>query len=86
MAARRACILAECRTSALKRLLHSEEASTEAVYEVVLRRHPTAHQAAEEAAEQVRCRTAQCLLQQRLGRLRVLRIRAVAGRLPQQTP
>ncbi|WP_318199185.1 HU family DNA-binding protein [Streptomyces sp. SCL15-4] len=81
-------ILAECRTSALKRLLRSEEADAEAetVYEMVLRRHPTAHRAAEEAAEQARHRTAQYLLQQRLGQLRVLRIRAAAGRLPQRTP
>ncbi len=80
-------ILAERRTSALKRLLRSEEADAEAeaVYEMVLRRHPTAHQAAQEAAEQARCRTAQYLLQQRLGQLRVLRIRAAAGRLPKRT-
>ncbi|CAL9327243.1 hypothetical protein [Streptomyces sp. SudanB182_2057] len=80
-------ILAERRTSALKRLLRSEEADAEAdaVYEMVLRRHPTAHRAAEEAAEQARHRTAQYLLQQRLGQLRVLRIRAAAGRLPQRT-
>ncbi|WP_318199161.1 hypothetical protein [Streptomyces sp. SCL15-4] len=79
-------ILAERRTSALKRLLRSDEADTEAeaVYEMVLRRHPTAHQAAQEAAEQARHRTAQYLLQQRLGQLRVLRIRAAAGRLPQR--
>ncbi|MGV9758572.1 hypothetical protein ACWDUC_22460 [Streptomyces tricolor] len=81
-------ILAERRASALKRLLRSEEADAEAaaVYEMVLRRHPTAHQAAEEAAEQARHRTAQYLLQQRLGQLRVLRIRAAAGRLPQRNP
>ncbi|GGS09363.1 MULTISPECIES: hypothetical protein [Streptomyces] len=80
-------ILAERRTSALRRLLRSEEADAEAetVYEMVLRRHPTAHRAAEEAAEQARHRTAQYLLQQRLGQLRVLRIRAAAGRLPQRT-
>ncbi|MFF7369859.1 hypothetical protein [Streptomyces tricolor] len=38
-------ILAERRTSALKRLPRSEEADAEAaaVYEMVLRRHPTAH-------------------------------------------
>ncbi|MFD0396349.1 hypothetical protein ACFQ3Z_45775 [Streptomyces nogalater] len=79
-------ILAERRTSALRRLLRREEADAEAeaVYEMVLRRHPTAHQAAEEAAEQARHRTAQYLLQQRLGQLRVLRIRATAGRLPQR--
>ncbi|MCZ0204683.1 hypothetical protein OZK63_04555 [Streptomyces sp. UMAF16] len=81
-------ILAERRTSALRRLLRSEEADAEAetVYEMVLRRHPTAHRAAQEAAEQARHRTAQYLLQQRLGQLRVLRIRAAAGRLPQRTP
>ncbi|MGW1604561.1 hypothetical protein [Streptomyces eurythermus] len=81
-------ILVERRTSALKRLLVSEEADAEAdaVYEMVLRRHPTAHRAAQEAAEQARHRTAQYLLQQRLGQLRVLRIRAAAGRLPQRTP
>ncbi|MEV6806575.1 hypothetical protein [Streptomyces sp. NPDC051132] len=81
-------IRAERRTSALKRLLVSEEADAESetVYEMVLRRHPTAHQAAQEAAERARYRTAQYLLQQRLSQLHVLRIRAAAGRLPQRTP
>ncbi|MEV6805444.1 hypothetical protein [Streptomyces sp. NPDC051132] len=81
-------ILAERRISALKRLFVSEEAGAEAgaVYEMVLRRNPTAHQAAEGAAEQARHRTAQYLLQQRLGQLRALRIRAAADRLPQRTP
>jgi hypothetical protein len=53
---------------------------------MVLRRDPTAHPAAQEAAEQDRPRTAQYLLQQRLGQLRVQRIRAATGRLPQRTP
>ncbi|MEU2441577.1 hypothetical protein ABZ595_36145 [Streptomyces rubradiris] len=67
-------------------VLRSEEADAEAdaVYEMVLRHRPTAHRVAQEAAEQARHRTAQYLLQQRLGQLRVLRIRAAAGRLPQR--
>lgn len=79
-------ILDERRVSAVRRLLVGEEAETEAgaVYEAVLRRRPRAHRAAEEAAEQARQRTAQYLLERRLGQLRVLRARVEAGRAPRR--
>lgn len=79
-------ILDERRVSAVRRLLVSEEAETEAdaVYEEVLRRRPRAHRAAEEAAEQAGQRTAQYLLERRLGKLRVLRARVEAGRAPRR--
>ncbi|MFH8342990.1 hypothetical protein [Streptomyces sp. AM6-12] len=77
----------ERRASAYRRLLASEEAETEAgaVYGSVLRQRPRGHQAAERAAEEARHRTAEYLLRQKLGQLRVLRARAAAGRGPQRT-
>ncbi|MFJ6668991.1 hypothetical protein [Streptomyces sp. NPDC091383] len=76
----------ERRTSAYRRLLASEEAETEAcaVYDSVLRQRPRGHQVAEGAAEEARHRTAEYLLRQKLGRLRVLRARAAAGRGPRR--
>ncbi|MER8114679.1 hypothetical protein [Streptomyces sp. NPDC094031] len=72
----------ERRASAYRRLLASEEAENEAgaVYDSVLRQRPRGHQAAEGAAEEARHRTAEYLLRQRLGQLRVLRARAAASR------
>ncbi|TGZ12398.1 hypothetical protein DV517_74930 [Streptomyces sp. S816] len=77
----------ERRASAYRRLLASEEAETEAgaVYDSVLRQRPRGHQAAERAAEEARHRTAEYLLRQKLGQLRVLRARATAGRGPRRT-
>ncbi|MFG2885686.1 hypothetical protein ACGFYV_25910 [Streptomyces sp. NPDC048297] len=73
----------ERRASAYQRLLGSEEASAEAdaVYDMVLRRRPGAHDAARKAAEDARHRTAEYLLPARLGQLRAHRARAEAGRL-----
>ncbi|MGW1364576.1 hypothetical protein ACWCQP_45125 [Streptomyces chartreusis] len=75
-------ILEERRAGAVRRLLVSEEAETEAdaVYEAFLRRRPGGHRAAEAAAEEARHRTAEYLLCHKLGQLQVLRARVAAGR------
>ncbi|MFE6946101.1 hypothetical protein [Streptomyces chartreusis] len=75
-------ILDERRATAVRRLLVSEEAETEAeaVYEAFLRRRPGGHRAAEAAAEEARHRTAEYLLRHKLGQLQVLRARVAAGR------
>ncbi|MYQ95575.1 hypothetical protein GTY20_32060 [Streptomyces sp. SID4946] len=72
----------ERRVSARRRLLVSEEAENGAgaVYDSVLRRQPRGHQAAERAADEARHRTADYLLRQKLGQLRVLRARGTADR------
>ncbi|MER8226463.1 hypothetical protein ABTZ58_39470 [Streptomyces sp. NPDC094143] len=76
----------ERRASAHSRLLRSEEAEAEAeaVYDTVLRRRPRGHQAAEEAAEEARRRTAHYLLERKLGLLRAQRARMQAGRAPKR--
>jgi hypothetical protein len=76
----------ERRASAHSRLLRSEEveAEAEAVYNTVLRRRPRGHQAAEEAAEEARRRTAHYLLERNLGLLRAQRARMQAGRAPKR--
>ncbi|GAA2615599.1 hypothetical protein GCM10010304_81150 [Streptomyces roseoviolaceus] len=76
----------ERRASAHSQLLGSEEAETEAeaVYETVLRRRPLGHQAAQEAADEARQRTAHYLLERRLGQLQSERARMRAGRAPKQ--
>ncbi len=76
----------ERRVSAHSRLLRSEEADAEAeaVYGTVLRRRPRGHQAAEEAAEEARRRTAHYLLERKLGLLRAQRSRMQAGRAPKR--
>jgi hypothetical protein len=76
----------ERRASAHSQLLRSEEAEAEAgaVYDTVLRRRPRAHQAAEEAADEARRRTAHYLLERKLGLLRAQRARMQAGRAPKR--
>ncbi|WP_329538546.1 hypothetical protein OG568_61260 (plasmid) [Streptomyces sp. NBC_01450] len=76
----------ERRASALRRLLSSAEAEAEAdaVYDTVLRHRPRGRQAAQAAADDARRRTAQHLLERKLGQLQVLRVRVAAGRLPQR--
>ncbi|WP_217240110.1 hypothetical protein [Streptomyces sp. AC555_RSS877] len=74
----------ERRASAHQGLLRSEEAEAEAeaVYDTVLRRRPRCHQAAEEAADEARRRTAHYMLEHKLGQLRAQRARMQAGRAP----
>ncbi|MFI1700614.1 hypothetical protein ACH419_32225 [Streptomyces bobili] len=74
----------ERRASAHRRLLRSEEAGAEAeaVYETVLRRRPRGHQAAQQAANDARQRTARYLLECMLGQLQTQRTRMKAGRTP----
>ncbi|MGW7645443.1 hypothetical protein [Streptomyces bobili] len=74
----------ERRASAHRRLLRSEEAGAEAeaVYETVLRRRPRGHQAAQQAANDARQRTARYLLEGMLGQLQTQRARMKAGRTP----
>ncbi|MEV8547963.1 hypothetical protein [Streptomyces sp. NPDC051572] len=71
----------ERRASALRRLAASDEAQAEAdaVYDMMLRRRPHGHEAALTATEEARERTARHLLEQKLGQLRVLRMRMAAG-------
>ncbi|MFC8247599.1 hypothetical protein [Streptomyces chartreusis] len=77
-------ILDERRAGAVRRLLVSKEAETEAeaVYEAFLRRRPGGHRAAEAAAEEARHRTAEYLLRHKLGQLQIIRARVAAGRKP----
>ncbi|MGA5363937.1 hypothetical protein [Streptomyces purpurascens] len=76
----------ERRASAHNRLLRSEEAEAEAeaMYGTVLRRHPLGHQAAQEAADEARWRTAQYLLERKLGQMEAQRARMQAGRAPKR--
>lgn len=76
----------ERRASAHSRLLRSEEAEAEAgaVYDTVLRRRPRGHQAAEEAADEARRRTAHYLLERRLGQLQAQRVRMRTNRAPER--
>jgi hypothetical protein len=74
----------ERRMAAVRRLMASEDADTEAdaAYEASLRQRPRDHGAAEAAADGARRRTADYLLRTRLGQLKVLRARLAAGRSP----
>ncbi|WOT40650.1 hypothetical protein [Streptomyces coeruleorubidus] len=76
----------ERRASAHSRLMRSEEAEAEAeaVYDTVLRCRPRGHQAAEEAAEEARRRTARYLLDCRLGQLQAQRVRMRNDRAPER--
>ncbi|MER5944341.1 hypothetical protein ABT121_44495 [Streptomyces sp. NPDC001928] len=70
-------ILEERRMNAVRWLLTSEEAETEAeaVYEAFLGRRPGSHRAADAAAEEARHRTAEYLPCHKLGQLRFFGLR-----------